>query len=212
MSDAILLVVPYVSEEQRIADRIKKIELWLSFLDEAYEDLLSRPEETASLSGFHVRSETDPGPRVRPCECRSIWIRHKLCLACDNSGWRPAAEGEEGIDPYSAQVPKRASVLLIESDATKKLAQLARLDASIASLERNGLVRDGIEAPEDRELRAYRIVTGRKEHYRSLRRVLRGLRKLLMVVPDALSRPRRMLARALVHLVEGRLAPPPVYA
>lgn len=198
-----------VDEEKRIADRAEKIEGWLEYAEEIYSELISRPEETSSVSGFHMATDQDSGPRTRPCECRAAWQRAHLCLACDNSGWRPCAPGEAGIDPYSAQVPKRRSFLLNESDGTRKAKETAQRYAVIASLERNERIRDGLEAPEDRETRTLRIV-GHKS--RMLQKILDALKQLLAVAPDAIRRPKHILARALAYIVQGRVYAPPLSA
>jgi hypothetical protein len=196
-----------VDQEKRIADRAEKIELWLEHSSviesEVYADLLSRREETASLSGWNDKA------RTRLCECRSQWLRGRLCLACDNSGWRPCAPGEEGIDPYSAQVPKRASILLIESDETKRHAKQRSMDAQIDMLERFARIRAGLEGLESRELRAIRMVDATKVIH-MVRKIEQALRLLISYRPDALRAPRRALARALAHLIPGRIYSPPL--
>jgi hypothetical protein len=204
--------LPRMTDEERISNRAKKISLWLEHStqieNEVYSDLLSRREETASLSGFHTPSQSDPGPRTRPCECRVRWQRGRLCLACDNSGWRRCAPGEEGIDPYSAQVPKRGSFLLIEADSTKKAAAQQRMDAQIDMLERFERIRAGLEANEDRELRAFRMVNS-VGLIHTIKKIEEALRLLLHYRPAALTAPREALARALAYLVQGRVYWPP---
>lgn len=197
---------PAIDEEQRLVARAEKIEQWLEYSgdleNQVYGDLLSRPEETASLSGWNDQAKT------RPCECRIQWLRGRLCLACDNTGWRPCAPGEEGIDPYSAQVPKRGSFLLIESDATKKVAAQQRMDAQIDMLARFERIRHGYEGMESRELRAMRIVESRRLVC-TLRKIEEAIKLLLLYRPNVLSAPKRVLARALAHLVKGRIYRPP---
>jgi hypothetical protein len=202
-----LVSFPAVDEEQRFAIRAEKIEKWLEcsgdLENQVYGDLLSRREETASLSGWNHQ------PKTRPCECRIQWLRGRLCLACDNTGWRPCAPGEEGIDPYSAQVEKRGSWLLNESDSTKRAAAQHRMDNEIDMLERFARIRQGFEGLESRELRAVRIVSGTR-YLPMIRQIEQALKILLIYRPNVLSSPRRALARALAHLVEGRLYWPPV--
>ena len=190
----------YITDEERIAIRAEKVMSWFGYLDSLYGELLSRPEETSSLAGWN------DAPKTRPCECRIVWQRGRLCLACDNTGWRPIADGETGIDPYSAQVPKRASFLLIESDATKKIAGQRQMDSTILVLERNALIRGGYELAEGSDARFFRMVATKRH----------TLNKILLVMGWLFSRyhvfrsvGRDTLALVLAQLVPGRLHPAP---
>jgi hypothetical protein len=186
-----------MTEAERIANRAEKIESWFVYLDGLYADLMSRPEETSSLAGWN------DAPKTKPCECRVQWQRGRLCLACDNTGWRPIADGEVGIDPYSAQVPKRASFLLIESDATRKVAGQRRMNSTITVLERNAFIRAGTELAEGQDARIFRTVSSKSA---TLNKILWGLALLLHFDAEAVRRAsREALARALAHILPGRL-------
>jgi hypothetical protein len=211
-----------VSADEKLAKKAEKVQAWLELLfdpekallleSEVYADLISRREETSSLSGFHTPSLSDPGPRTRPCECRPPWLRGRLCLACENTGWRRLAPGEEGIDPYSAQVPKRSSFLLVEADSTKKAAAQARMDNEIDALRRLERIREGFEAMENRDLRDVRILDTRR-YIPMLRRLEAALKALVAARPEALRAPRELLARAVARLMgRGRLYWPPLTA
>lgn len=186
----------YVDEAERLQRRTEKIESWFDYLDALYGGLLSRPQETSSLSGWNDR------PKTKPCECRIQWQRSRLCLACDNTGWRTLAPGELGIDPYSAQVPGRRSFLLVESDGARKAKGQRAMDATIISLERNDLVRRGLELTEGSDARFFRMVATKRH----------TLNKILLVLGWLLGRyqvfrtvGRDVLAYVLAQLVPGRL-------
>jgi hypothetical protein len=192
----------YLTDEERLVRRAEKIESWFDYLDGLYGNLLSRPAETSSLSGWN------DAPRTKPCECRPQWQRGRLCLACDNSGWRPIADGETGIDPYSAQVKGRSSFLLLESDMSKKAAGQRQMDSTILVLERNSLIRGGIELAEGQEARVFRTVSAKSA---TLTKILWGLALLLHFDAEAVRRAsREALARALAHILPGRLYAAPV--
>lgn len=125
---------------------MSKILDWLLWANERVADLISRKAETSSESGW------DPSPSVRPCEHRLEWMREKLCLGCDNTGFRPltAKERDEGsgIDPYSLDVPAvkggwSVSTNTEESAAQKRSAWLALLNEAIARMERDAAMREG---------------------------------------------------------------------
>ena len=192
----------YVTDEERLIRRAEKIESWFDYLDNLYGNLLSRPAETSSLSGWNA------DPRTKPCECRPQWQRGRLCLACDNSGWRPIADGEVGIDPYSAQAPGRTSFLLVESDGARKAKGQRQMDSTILVLERNSLIRSGIELAEGQEARVFRTISAKSL---TLTKVLWGLALLLHFDGEAVRRAsREALARALAHILPGRLYAAPV--
>lgn len=187
------------TREDELTDRAQKILSWIVYLDEVYSGLLSRPAETASLPGF------DPEPQTRPCEHRAPWRRGKLCLACDNSGWRPltARERDEGAgtDPYSVDVP---AVKPPEDD--KELGR-RRLDHILDGLERDARVRDGSEALEDRELRNYRLVANKS---RSLVAIEKGLRRMRAEWPAVYEMlPAESALLVLARLTPGRIRRPP---
>jgi hypothetical protein len=191
----------YITEEERIVRRAEKIESWFDYLDDLYGGLISRPEETASLSGW------DDRPKVRRCECRVQWQRGRLCLACDNTGWRKLAAGETGIDPYSAGVKARSSFLLVESDGARRARASRQMDATIATLEQNGLIRKGIEIAEGNDARVFRLIGSKNG---TLAKILQALSFLHEIDREAVrGASRQKLARALAHIVPGRLHCPP---
>jgi hypothetical protein len=192
----------YLTDEERLVRRAEKIESWFDYLDGLYGNLLSRPAETSSLSGWN------DAPRTKPCECRPQWQRGRLCLACDNQGWRPIADGEVGIDPYSAQVPKRASFLLVESVIDRKYKSRWQRDFQLSVLERNALIRGGLELAEGQEARVFRTVSAKSA---TLTKILWGLALLFHFDAEAVRRAsREALARALAHILPGRLYAAPV--
>jgi hypothetical protein len=187
----------FITDEERLIRRAEKIESWFDYLDGLYGNLLSRPAETSSLSGWNA------DPKTKPCECRPQWQRGRLCLACDNQGWRPIADGEVGIDPYSAQVPGRISFLLVESDGARKAKGQRQMDSTILVLERNSLIRQGSELAEAGDARVFRLVSAKSP---TLTKVLWGLALLLSYDGEAVRRAsREALARALAHILPGRL-------
>lgn len=133
-----------------------------------YTGLLSRPEETASITGF------DDDPRQRPCEHRREWMRGKLCLACDNTGWRRRARNEEGLDPYATEV-KAAGVRVVESASAKRAREGERIDKIIEGLKRDARLRAGVEVREGPMDRFVRHV-GRKD--RQLVKIIRTIERL----------------------------------
>jgi hypothetical protein len=150
--------VSYLTEEdlkRKLDEKADIVEGWFLWIESLYADLLSRGSETNSESGF------DHLPTTRPCEHRAAWYRRKLCLACDNTGWRRATkkEKDEGLafDPYSRNLPK-SQVSFIESESSRRAQQASRLDSIIASLDHHADIRDGDDIVESRELRQFRIV------------------------------------------------------
>jgi hypothetical protein len=171
-----------------LENRVSKIEDWLAFLERVYAELLSRPSESPAPPGF------DAGPRTRPCEHRPVWRRGRLCLACDNTGWRPIAAGEEGIDPYTTDIKTRYAV--VESDSSRKARLGAYLDDKIEALRRSRRIQLGIEVPEGRELAAIRRAEGQLGQFG--RRLAKEMRRR----PGA-------DARELAVAIPGRIPPPP---
>jgi hypothetical protein len=186
----------YLTEAERIATRAEKIESWFDYLDGLYGDLMSRPEETSSLAGWN------DAPKTKPCECRIQWQRGRLCLACDNTGWRSIADGETGIDPYSAGVKQRTSFLLVESDGAKKARGQRQMDSTILRLERNELVRQGLELPEGSDARFFRLVA---KIHSTLDKILLVIGWLFGRKPDFRMASRGQVAFVLAQLVPGRL-------
>lgn len=186
-----------------VMNRAEKIREWFDVLDAMYEDLLSRPEETASAAGF------DPDPRRKPCEHRRVWMREKLCLACDNTGWRPLTRLERdeglGVDPYSAQLSSGVTVVRDESPAARRARDLRQLDASISALERMARIRAGLDVPEGREARAFRVVARK---HRTLNKILSGLKILRDSHRDLYEDARGTGAVALALLIPGKIERP----
>lgn len=189
-----------------VMNRAEKIRGWLDVLDSMYDDLLSRPEETASASGF------DPDPRTKPCEHRRVWMREKLCLACDNTGWRPLTRQEReeglGVDPYGAQISSGVTVVRDESQSARRAREARRLDASIASLERMARIRAGLDAQEGREARTFRVVSRK---HRTLDKILTGLYVLRDQHRDLYEDARGAGAVALALIVPGRIERPEAF-
>lgn len=165
-----------------ICERADKLAHWIRLLDEAYEDVLSRLEETASVSGLRTAEAENPRdrPKTRPCEHRAVWYRGKLCLACDNTGWRPCAKGEDGLDPYAAQVSGGVTFVRDESEGVARARELRRIDSELENLKRDVRIRSGVEAREDRSMRSYRLV---QRKGRTVTRILRGLEYLRSYKP-----------------------------
>jgi hypothetical protein len=161
-----------------IERRADKLEEWLDAREARYHDLLSRSSEFATEAGF------DSAPLYHLCEHRAEWMHGKLCLACDNSGWRKATAGERAdgraLDPYAADLNPGA-VVVHESAASKRARERQRLDTIIGGLERNERIRVGLEAPEDPMMRAYRIV--RVGEPRFAARLRRGLELVSTLAP-----------------------------
>jgi hypothetical protein len=195
----------------RFARRVERVTAWLNLIEDAARELelevLSRSAETASEAG------TDPDPRLRPCEHRPAWMRGRLCLACDNTGLRPATrqEREEGLayDPYILNPPRTGfAVRRDESAAAKRTRDGERIDALIASLQRDARIRAGVEVREGplRVLRAVERITRSLGPYG--RRVLEGLERLPPSLRrSALAREEEGL-RALAESTRGRLRAP----
>ena len=175
-------------QEHELENRVSKIEGWLVALENVYAELLSRPSESPAPPGF------DAKPRTRPCEHRPVWRRGNLCLACDNTGWRPLAAGEEGIDPYAADIQVRYAV--VESEGSRQARLAGYLDAKIEALRRHQRIRLGVEVPEGRELAAVRRAEGRLGQFG--RRLARELRRRPGASPAELA-----------MAIPGRIPPPP---
>lgn len=201
-----------ITEEERHAQRVANVQAWLAVIEDSMRELelevLSRSSETASEAG------ADPDPRLRPCEHRAEWYRGRLCLACDNTGLRPATakERNEGmaVDPYLLDPPKRDTyaVRRDESTAARRARDGERLDAIIASLQRDSRLRAGVEVREG-ELRYVRMVD-RIE--RQLGRTGRKILGVLESLPsdlrsDVLRREEHALA-LFASRIPGRLRAP----
>lgn len=185
----------------QLAQRVAKIRAWLAYAHEIYADLLSR-QEGEGLAGF------DTEPRQKPCEHRKEWRRGRLCLACDNTGWRALTEKERkegaGIDPYSAQLAGGFTVVRPESEGSRKAREARRVEAILAELERRERVRQGLEADEDPAMRSLRVVVTRK---RGMEKILRAYEWLKSERPSLYADPEmRLLAIAMI--VPGRVHQP----
>ena len=193
----------YVEEEDRIAGRASDIADWLVYVENLYADLISRPTETGSSSGF------DPEPRVKPCEHRAEWRRGRLCLGCDNTNWRPLTpqEREEnlGIDPYAAEVKR--DVVIVESDSMRKARESARMDNVIAALERASQVRAGLEVQETVESRTFRLVSHKHHDLIKISDVIRQLRQDVPALLERISLDQ--LCWLVAKIMPGSLRPAP---
>lgn len=188
-----------------IENRVAKIRGWLDHLEAMYDDLLSRPSETASLSGF------DSDPRRVPCEHRLAWMRERLCLACDNSGWRPATkwERDEGlaIDPYATDVSSGFTVVRHESDSARRARDSRRMDAVISGLRRDERIRANLDAPETRESRWLARV-GHKG--RMLNKILVALEAIRDRYPEVyMNANEEETLRLIAQIIPGKIDNPP---
>ncbi len=194
----------YLTDEKRrdkVNEKADIIQEWLEWIEEQYADLLSRASETGSLSGF------DDLPTTRPCEHRVAWRKGKLCLACDNTGWRPATrkEREDGLarDPYSFELPK-SQVKVTQSDSARRAQEASRLDSIIATLDRNAKVREGRDVLEDKDVRQFRIVCHRPAQAKL---VIAALHRLQHYGFD-LFLDRREMCLVVAILIGKKLSPP----
>ena len=171
--------------------RADKIYRWFEYARELYERPHGRAEGAAEGEGF------DPAPDRRRCEHRRQWMANKLCLACDNTGWRPCADGEEGTDPYAVNIKgsvTREVPVVLEGE---------RLDEAIARLEHLAAVRAGTDLTEDRQTRHYRLVSHKPG---TLNRILATLERIKLAMPEfrPLSDEGLLLLAA---LVPGKITP-----
>jgi len=194
----------YYSDEERLAQRADKIADWLIWIDEVYANLISRRSETGSIAGF------DDKPRSRPCEHRRAWMRGNLCLACENTNWRPLTiqEREEGlgIDPYAADL-HRDRVVVVESTSRRKAREAAHIDNIIDTCKRYERVRAGLEVLESPEAGQLRRI-GAKSHPLDL--IIAAINDLRDRHPELyqwLSFDK--LCRLLARIVSGRIPPAP---
>jgi hypothetical protein len=183
--------------------RIEKIRDWWNLMDEGYADLLSR-NELATVSG------PDPDPQTKLCEHRKVWMVGKLCLASDNTGWRPLTEGERaegaGMDPYLSQLSSGITIVKDEGREARQIREGKRMDAALTVLERNAEIRAGRETPEDRELRNLRIVSRRP---RTLRKIAYAIHLLRVEHPVLYERlPSTPSLAALAILIPGKIDRP----
>lgn len=154
---------------------------------------MSRQEGVAEGEGF------DPDPDMRPCEHRRQWMRGRLCLGCDNTGWRRRVADEEGVDPYSVG---------IQGSVTREVPVVLeghRLDAVIEQLERLEGVRAGTELVEDRLTRQLRLF-GRRD--KTATNILTTLERVRSVLPEFRACSEEGL-KLLALLVPGRISTPP---
>lgn len=194
--------------------RVAKVAAWIDVLEESARELelelLSRRSETASEAGV------DPDPRLRPCEHRAEWRRGRLCLACDNTGLRPATKGERAedmaFDPYLLNPPReRYGVTRDQSDSARRARDLEQLSVAIETLERNARIREGTETHEG-PLATVRMMDGLEHRLgRDGRKVARALDFLRRSYPlqyrQALDRHPVGLA-LVAGLIPGRIHAP----
>lgn len=180
-------------------ERASKIDGWLAYLEDLYEGLISRTSETNSIAGF------DPTPEQTPCRHPQRHMRGRLCLVCENTGWRRVYPWEQGIDPYATDLKPGVTVALQSPSATAA-AQAERINALIAALERGARVESGEEAPETRELRNFRLVAHK---HTSLVRIIATLGHMRSAHPSLLRLPRPDLCALLARIVPGSISPSP---
>lgn len=161
------------TERQQQIDtrRIAKISGWLDWLDDATREyaeiVLSRREETASEAG------ADPDPSVVICRHPLSARKGGLCLLCDNTGFASKREVEgEPVDPYLVDPPRSGfAVKQDESYAAQRTAAMERLNAEIATLQRNARIRAGAEAQDDAMTSLLRRVASTRRDHPTLRKV-----------------------------------------
>ena len=197
-----------VTEEERHAQRLANVSAWLDVIEDSARELeqevLSRTSETASEAG------ADPDPRVVLCRHPASARMGRLCLLCDNTGFASAREVEgERVDPYLVDPPREVwAVRRDESDSARRARNAERLDAIIASLQRDARLRAGVEVRED-ELRYVRVIS-RIE--RGLGRTGQKILAVLESLPPGLRRSvlqRDEIALAvLASVVPGRIRAP----
>lgn len=185
--------------------RAEKIRGWLQRIASAYEDSLSRPSELSSLSGF------DDSPRKIPCEHRPAWARERLCLACNNSGWRPATAEERrdgsAVDPYAADPSSGMTVVRHESESAKRARDSRRIDAVLAVLRQNERIRANVDASETVESRLFGRVSRRT---RTEVKILRALEHVRAYYPDIYADvPSEGSLRFLARIIPGQIPQPP---
>lgn len=197
---------------KRIEERATRLALWWPILSEPYEGLISRTENASSDPGF------DTDPRTKPCEHRLEWRRANLCLACGEHyrkpGWRPLTREERhdkmGVDPYSAELSAGITIVRDESPSSRRARESERVNAEIATLQRNVRIRAGAEVHMDRATSTFLRVE-RKPH--TVQRILKGMDLLRILRPslwEALPDRDGFLALATVmyHAVPGNITAP----
>ena len=145
---------------QHIQNRMKKIEDWLVWEQERYEELLSRSESAQAPSGFAE-------PRCE--ECKRVT---KSCKTCD----RPKSV----LDPYALDVPQVKGGWSVQSANDESLAQkrsagLAKIDQALLAIERDVAIREGREAVPDASMRLF-IAAQHVPH--TLRKIQHAIAKL----------------------------------
>lgn len=198
----------YQTEEERLEKRAARVAGWLEWMEDVYANLISRPSETASVSGF------DDQPRTKPCEHRVAWRMGKLCLACDNTGWRPLTLQErdegQGIDPYAADISRGVTIVRDESPSSRRAREAAHIDHVIEQLKHLELVRSGEAVIESPDARTFRQVN-RKDHV--LNRILSAVNRIRDEAPTIYeSITRQELCFWVAKLVRGVIDPPPTVA
>lgn len=212
--------MPPVSVAITRSNRHEKLRTWLAVLEDAsevYEDLVSRPEESSSLSGF----APEPWRKGRcglcgglGCEYDERSRKRYLALEPHDSRLREAVLRDVGrvyyrdLDEYRQGANVRVS--WNGGELSKAVRDARARDASIARLERMERMRQGLEVEEDRDVRQLRLIGQR----------LRGFTSRLRVALDRLPADVRRRARAgeeagldaLDALLPGRIpSPPAVY-
>lgn len=188
---------------ERLDERVERLREWWPLLDEPYEALVSRNEETSSVAGF------DDAPGQRMCEHRLEWRRGRLCLACDNTGWRRLTDKERedglGVDPYASQLSSGITIVKDESPASRRAREAERNDDILAGIARDQRVRAGLEAMEDRPMRDYRRVVRKPFTVRRILRAIELLRVTDRVAYEMLPGPGGLYPLAeLMYRVEHR--------
>lgn len=194
----------YIAEEDRLALRAERIRGWFEYLDELYDAVGLDTANLPTLPGF------DNEPRMKPCEHRAEWMRGRLCLGCDNTGWRPLTrverQEEQGIDPYAADLPKHRHVL-VESDGAKRARESRLMDAVIAQLERNALIREGVAAQDTPEARRFRAVADKPYVLNKILAAVAYIREHKPDLYESLREERTLLI--LAAIIPGRIYPAP---
>lgn len=193
---------------EKIAQRADRLELWWPLLNEPYDNLISRSEYPTAQGG------QDKHPHSKPCEHRLAWRVGKLCLGCDNTGWRRLTKAEraneQGIDPYLTNISSGITIIRDESPTSRRVRESKTRDAQLAALQRDARIRAGVEAEEDRMMRNYRMVENKR---RTVVRITKGVEILRLVRPSLYEQlPNRAsliaLAKVMYRVLPGHIPLP----
>jgi len=193
---------------KKTIERAEIVLLWFDWIEGKYDDMISREESASAPAGF------DAAPVSRPCEHRREWRRGKLCLACDNTGWRKstAKEKQDGIafDPYAFEVPD-TKVKVNDSASSKFEQEAAKITSILSMLANHAAIRAGEDFAEDRYIAQYRKACQKPE---GAKVVIAALNRIESMRPGGvfgqfLDRRELAMMVALIMDKSKRLRPPP---